>query len=258
MPTITRDGTTLYFECSGSGRPVLLSHGYSGTGRMWDQQVDELSTKCRVITWDMRGHARSDSPDAVACYSEAEAVADMEAILDACDAQDAVIGGLALGGYLSLCFYIAHRERTQALILVGTGPGYRKDSAREAWNISADTLADGLDANGLDALKEVVWGRHPLHRSATGLALAARGMLRQSDAHVLESLPTVTVPTLIVVGERDVDFIAPSNYMTNKISGATQVIIPAVGHGCNMDSPKDFNDAVLAFLNTLPEPAETR
>lgn len=257
MPTITRNGTTLYFECSGSGQAILFSHGYGGTAEMWDRQVEQLSAQYRVITWDMRGHARSDSPGDSAAYSEAEAVADMAAILDACDAQHAVIGGLALGGYLALCFYLAYPERTDALILVGTGPGYRNDAARDAWNASADTLADSLDAKGLDALDVIAWGRHPLHRSATGLALASRGMLRQDDGHVMASLPTITVPVLIVVGERDSDFIAPSGYMTKKIPGATQVVVAAAGHGCNMDAPHEFNQSVLDFLAKIPDVADT-
>lgn len=258
MPTIARNGTALYFQCSGDGQPILFSHGYGGTAEMWDRQVEQLSAQYRVITWEMRGHARSDSPGDPAGYSEAEAVEDMAAILDACDAQHAVIGGLALGGYLSLCFYLAYPARADALILVGTGPGYRNDAARDAWNASAGTLADTLDAHGLDALAGIAWGRHPLHRSAAGLALAARGMLRQEDGHVLESLPAVAVPTLIVVGERDSDFIAPSGYMTKKIPDATQVVIAAAGHGCNMDAPREFNQSVLDFLANIPDLADAR
>ncbi len=252
MPTIARNGTTLYYESTGNGRPILFSHGYGGTAEMWARQAEELSKQYRVITWEMRGHARSDSPSDLAAYSEAEAVADMEAILDACDAPHAVIAGLALGGYLSLCFYIARPERTDALILVGTGPGYRKDAARDAWNSSADALADSLDAKGLDALDVIAWGRHPLHRSATGLAQASRGMLKQSDAHVMEALPTIDVPTLVVVGELDTEFLIPSSYMTKKIPDATEVVVAGVGHGANMDAPDDFNRSVLDFLAKLP------
>jgi pimeloyl-ACP methyl ester carboxylesterase len=85
-----------------------------------------------------------------------------------------------------------------------------------------------------------------------GLALAARGMLRQDDAHVLQALPTVSVPTLVVVGEQDVDFIAPANYMQRKIPDARGVVIEGAGHGCNMDAPQAFNDAVAEFLTAVP------
>ncbi len=253
MSTITRNDTTLYFESAGSGPAILLSHGYGGTAEMWDRQVAALSDQYQVITWEMPGHARSDSPTDLAAYSEAESVADMAAILDACGVQRATIGGLALGGYLSLCFNLAHPERTDALVLIGTGPGYRNDAARDGWNSYADTLADTLETKGLDALVDIAWGRHPLHRSATGLALASRGLLKQDDAHVLESLPAVTVPTLIAVGEDDSDFIAPANYMAKKIPDATHTVIPAAGHGCNMDAPELFNTSLLNFLARVPD-----
>lgn len=248
MATIRRNGTELYFDCRGDGPAILLSHGYSGTADMWDAQLAVLAAQYRVIVWDMRGHARSDSPAEVEAYSEAESLADMEAILDECGAQSAVIGGLALGGYLSLCFAAAAPQRTNALILVGTGPGWRNDAARDAWNAHAEGIAASLDERGLEALDEVIWGRHPLHRSAAGLARSARGALRQDDAHVIDSLPAIGVPTLIVVGEHDSDFIAPANYMTKKIPNATEVVISDAGHGCNMDAPDEFNRIALDFL----------
>ncbi|ODU04514.1 MAG: alpha/beta hydrolase [Pseudonocardia sp. SCN 72-86] len=248
MPTLDRDGTSLHYESHGDGVPVLFSHGYGGTAEMWDRQVEALAGRCRLITWEMRGHARSDSPTDPAAYSEAAAVADMAALLDACDADDAVIAGLALGGYLSLAFRLAHPRRTRALVLVGTGPGYRNDAARDAWNATADSIADALDTDGLDALEKIAWGRHPLHRSAAGLALASRGMLRQEDGHIMESLPAVDVPTLVVVGARDTDFLVPSAYMARKIPDATLVEIADADHGCNMDAPEDFNRSLLDFL----------
>lgn len=202
MPTIERQSTTLYYEVHGDGLPLLLSHGYSGTGEMWSKQVGPLSSSRRVVTWDMRGHGRSASPDDPAAYSELSSVQDMAAILDECGAAPAVVGGLALGGYLSLCIYLSYPERTRALILVGTGPGYRNAAAREGWNRNAQSIADDLDARGLAALDDVIWGRDPLHRSASGLAHSARGVLVQDDDHVFDSLPRISVPTLIALAVR--------------------------------------------------------
>lgn len=247
---ICREGVEVHYESVGSGQALLLTHGYSGTSEMWSAQVEAFAKTHHVITWDMRGHARSDSPFDAASYSETSCVEDMVAILDACGVTSAVIGGLALGGYLSLAFHCAHPERSTALVLVGTGPGYRNDDSRAAWNASAREIADSLDTTGLDALRAVVWGRHPLHRSAEGLALAARGMLQQDDAHILESLPGIAVPTLIVVGGDDTEFIAPSNYMARKIPDAQLVTIPDAGHGCNMERPAEFNAVLRSFLSS--------
>ena len=94
---------------------MLLSHGYSATSAMWTGQVGPLSASHKLIIWDMRGHGNSDSPANPAEYSEALTTDDMAALLDAADAQTAVIGGLSLGGYMSLSFNVAFPHRVRAL-----------------------------------------------------------------------------------------------------------------------------------------------
>ena len=84
---------------------------------MWAPQRAALSENYRLILWDMRGHARSDSPEALDAYSEAETVADMAALLDAEGADSALVGGLSLGGYMSLAFALSHPERVDGLLL---------------------------------------------------------------------------------------------------------------------------------------------
>ena len=90
-----------------------------------------------------------------------------------------------------------------------------------------------------------------IHRDASGLARAARGMLTQRDAGVMETLPVIKVPSLVVVGADDTPFLAASDYMAAKIPGAEKAVISAAGHAANIDQPKAFNDAVLAFLDRL-------
>jgi pimeloyl-ACP methyl ester carboxylesterase len=68
---------------------------------------------------------------------------------------------------------------------------------------------------------------------------------------VIESLPDIKVPSLIVVGADDTPFLAASDYMAAKIPGAQKVVIPAAGHAVNIDQPQAFIDAVLPFLDGL-------
>jgi pimeloyl-ACP methyl ester carboxylesterase len=251
MADLTRDGVRLYYESHGDGPAVLWSHGYSATGAMWDGQLPALTDRYRVITWDMRGHGRSDTPDDPALYSEQATVADMAAILDACDVGRAAIGGLSLGGYMSLAFHHAYPGRTSALLLCDTGPGYRKDDARDGWNKMADRMAHAFETRGLDALGASAEVRVSTHRSAAGLALAARGMLRQHDARIIESLPAIRVPTLVIVGANDDQFLVPADYIAAKVPGAEKVVIPDAGHAANIDQPDAFNRAVVDFLSRL-------
>ena len=255
---LDRDGATIsYSVCAAAdgqaagGPPLLLTHGYGASAAMWQGNLGALCAGRTVITWDICGHGRTSSPADPARYSEAGSVADMAAVLGACGTQRAVVGGLSLGGYLSLAFWLRHPDRVAALVLCDTGPGYRRDEPRDQWNARALARADALERRGAEALSnspEVPGtGQNP-----RGLALAARGILTQRDARVLESLPGITVPVLVVVGANDTPFRAAADYMASKIPGATLAVLANAGHAANMDQPAAFNAAVLDFLGTLP------
>jgi len=251
--TIDRNGVAVHYEVRGAPTarpPLLLTHGYAASALMWGPNLPALGADRQTITWDLRGHGRSDSPPDPTAYSEDAALGDMVAILDRCDANEVVLVGMSLGGYLSLSFVARHRERVAGLVLVDTGPGFKNDDARQRWNRDAEARAEAFEADGLDALgagPEVAVSVHdPL-----GLALAARGMLTQYDGHVISSLPAIDVPTLVIVGDEDEPFRAAADYMAAKIPGADLVVIPGAGHAANLDQPEAFDAAVRNFLDRL-------
>jgi pimeloyl-ACP methyl ester carboxylesterase len=254
MPMLDRDGVKIHYEVAGDGPALILTHGYSSTAQMWAGQIAPLAAHFKVITWDMRGHGASDYPLDQSAYSEEATVADMAALLDAVGAKDAIVGGLSLGGYMSLAFNATHPERTRALLIIDTGPGYKNDQARDGWNANAIKRAERFEApisegGGLpDPAKLGAEVRLARHRDATGLARAARGMLIQKNARVIESLPTVAVPAVVIVGAEDAPFLAASDYMAAKIPGARKVVIEGAGHSANIDQPEAFNAALLDFL----------
>src|SRR5260221_2550621 len=252
MPKINRDGVNIHYEVHGSGPPLLLTHGYSSTSDMWQGQIEALSKHHKLVLWDMRGHGQSDYPSDPAAYSEALTVADMEALLDEVGAGKAIVGGLSLGGYMSLAFYRSHPDRVRALLIIDTGPGFKKDDAREAWNKRAHNTAHRFEHEDLNALRP----RSPERSNgeqcrALELPRADRGMLTQRDARVIELLPEIKVPSLIVVGADDTPFLAASDYMAAKIPGAKKVMIPAAGHAVNIDQPQAFIEAGLPLLRGL-------
>ena len=248
MPTLDRDGVKIHYDIAGSGPALILTHGYSSTGEMWAGQIAPLEPHFKVITWDMRGHGQSDYP-ADQAYSEEATVGDMAALLDAAGASNAVVGGLSLGGYMSLAFHLAHPERTRALLIIDTGPGYKNDQARDGWNANALKRAERYEAEGLpDLSRASAEVRLARHRDATGLARAARGMLTQKTPRVIESLPGVKVPAVVIVGANDTPFLAASDYMAAKIPGASLAVIPDAGHSANIDQPAAFNAALMGFL----------
>jgi pimeloyl-ACP methyl ester carboxylesterase len=255
MASARLSGIEIEYQDGGSGPPILLSHGYSATGRMWDGQREALGGRYRVVSWDMRGHGSTSSPDDPAQYSHELTVADMHALVGHLGLGRPVIGGLSLGGTMSLAFYRAHPEMVRALVICDSGPGFRNDAAREEWNGKARQRATDLETRGLAVLegrsaetRQAI--RH--HKSAQGLAHAARGMLAQKDASLIESLPSITVPTLVIVGDKDTPFIAACEYMAKKIPGARLEVIRDAGHSSNLDQPEAFNRVLGSFLDSLP------
>jgi pimeloyl-ACP methyl ester carboxylesterase len=122
---------------------------------------------------------------------------------------------------LSLAFRLRNPERVAALILTGTGPGFRDPEARARWNDRA------LGAAGL--------------RSR---------LLLQEDGSVIESLTEIAVPTLVIVGSDDEMFLA-ADVMKRRIPGAQKLVIEGAGHGANMDAPDDWNAAVHRLLEEV-------
>ena len=194
---------------------------------MWQPQMEALSDRYNIIAWDIRGHGRSDSPDDLAFYSLRHAVADMLVILSACGVERAAIGGLSLGGLLSLAFHMAHPKRTTSLLLFDTGPGRRNAVPR---------------CGGLSVRSEPHGFMHVRAR-----------ILEQPDDEIIASLESIRVPTLVLCGELDERFRDASDFLASKIAGAEKVILEGATHLSNIDQPVAFNGAVRSFLDRLPQ-----
>ena len=203
--------------------PLLLTHGYSVSGRMWDQNVDALARDRLVLTWDLPGHGESETPDDPGAYTHDACLAEIEALLDELGAERAVLCGQSLGGFFSLGYTLAHPDRVAGLVLVDTGPGFRDDGARDRWNAAARERPDG----------------------------PVRELLVQHDATVFDGLGQHSVPTLIVVGSEDALFLPASEVMERRITGARRVVLEGAGHMANADAPTEFNAAVNDFLEGL-------
>ena len=231
MPKINRNGVNIYFETFGNGPAIFLSHGFSDNLGIWKDQIKDLSKENTLITWDLRGHGQSDSPEGIIHYSEEETILDMLEILNYLNINETSLGGFSLGGYMSLAFYRKYPDRVSSLLIIDTGPGFKNDKAREGWNKYAIKSAEKYE-----------------NRDRKGIGNAARGMLTQKDDRIINSLPDISAPTLIVVGEDDKPFLSAGEYMHNKILNSKKIIIPKAGHAVNIDQPKLFNSAVLDFL----------
>jgi pimeloyl-ACP methyl ester carboxylesterase len=253
MTVAELNGIEIGYDIAGSGPPVLFTHGYQASRRMWSKQAEALKDRYTAITWDLRGHGESGTPDDPARYSHELMLGDMSALLDVAGADRAVLVGHSLGGYASLLFRLQHPERVRALVLFGSGPGYRDAEARQGWNDMAERFAASVEKRGLEILQKAsaeVSGA--AHRSPAALAHAARGMLAQKDSSVMDTITEIDVPTLVLIGSEDKPFIGSSEYMAKKIPGAQLVVISDAGHAASIEQPEAFNAALLGFLDDLP------
>lgn len=251
MPYLDRGDVRVYYEDDGAGLPILLTHGFGASTGMWAGQVAAYQDRYRLIRWDMRGHGKTECPEELSHYSQAHTVEDMRALLDHLGVEQAVIAGHSLGGFMALAFNVAYPERVKALVLQGSGPGYRRDEARETWNESTESRARTIEEGGLAALGGGAEVGESVQRSAKGLAQAARGILSQVDSRVIDSLPSISVPTLVVIGDGDTYYLDGSAYMAKRIPRAVNVVVSGAGHGVNVEKPEEVNEALGLFLGNI-------
>ncbi len=257
MPKALINGINLYYEDNGSGFPVVFTHGYAGTTKSWNDQVAAFSRRYRFITYDMRGHGQTDAPDDISRYTSDILVEDLYQLLCYLGIQKAVVGGLSLGGYLTIHFYNQHPDMTVAIILIDTGPGYRTPEKAKDWNETCVDCASVLETQGIKGFMESKYSKDDYYttpdvmmkHNPKGLANIRRGVM--INPWGLGILPDIKVPALIICGDRDAAFLPATDYMVQKIPRAKKVIVTDAGHGVNIDQPQVFESTVQDFLDSL-------
>jgi pimeloyl-ACP methyl ester carboxylesterase len=177
MATIDRDGVHIHYGVvgGGPGTPVLLTHGFRGTSRIFTTTVAALAPSRTCLTWDVRGHGQSDYPDDLGCYTVPLTLGDMLAVLDAAAVERAVLVGHSMGGFLSLELQRQHPARVAALVLADTGPGYRNAEGRAGWNDVCESFAVALETEGPDGLPAGEDVQASTHRNVDGLVQGGAG-----------------------------------------------------------------------------------
>lgn len=260
MAYLDRDGVKIHYDIQGpSGAlPVLLSHGHAAAMPMWAGQVEALRHRFRVITWDLRGHGRSDCPEDPALYTVEHTVDDIAAILDECNIDRAVIGGHSLGGVMTFQFQLRYPRRVLAMAILNSGPGFRSDTARDNWNLSCERTASSLARKGLAALSKSSEVHAEWHADVRGLIHSARGIMTHRDSRMIDNLGNIDVPVLVLVGAQDRAFLGAADYMAQKIPDVQKIVIENAGHAANLDQPEVFNKLLLGFLERIANMAGSR
>lgn len=266
MPTASINGVDLYWEETGQGTPLVWVHEYAGDLHSWEPQVRHFSRRYRVVSYNHRGYPPSTVLTDARDYSQEILVRDLHTLLVHLGLGPVHLGGCSMGANVARDFAIAHEELTQGLILVGAGAG---STNREQFLKGVETIAADLECNGIAALvrncdnsptrasfKEKDPRRfaeflHQIEKfDATACThLAREVMAKRKTVFDLEGeLRALRVPTLIMVGDRDVPCVEPSLLMRSWMPYAGLVVFPYCGHTPNLEEPDLFNLHVAEFL----------
>lgn len=255
---------TLAYEATGSGRPLLLLHGYPLSRRIWQPQFDGLLDAAWMVAPDLRGHGETEASQGASTMDLL--AGDAAALLDELGiTQPVVVGGLSMGGYVALAFWRQFPERVAGLILAATRAGADGAEARanrdkaiatareQGAEAIADLMLPKMLAPGTYAanpglvshVREIMLGT-----SVTGITSALQGLRDRPDSTPL--LAEIDRPVLVIHGQDD-QLIPPSEAeaMHSRLQNSRLELVPGAGHLVNMEQSASFNAAVRIFLQSL-------
>ena len=255
------DGTSLYYEVTGSGPAIVLLHGRGADHRMWQEQVPAFAPRYRVVNYDMRGFGQSAPGENR--YAHAD---DLAALLDALHIERVVPIGISMGGGAAINFALQHPRRVRALVSVdGSLGGF---AWSEEFNAMMGRVQRAAVEAGVDAAKDLYLGS-PIFSEVR--AMPGAGDLLRLTLHdysgwhwfhedrgraleppAIARLASIDVPALVIVGEQDMsDFHAIAATLERGIPAVRKVVLEGVGHVPNMEAPERFNRLVLGFLDEV-------
>ena len=263
--TAAVNGAELYYEVAGEGEPLVLVHAGIADGRMWDGQIDAFAQRYRVIRPDLRGFGRSSVVEGP--YANH---ADLRALLDALDIDQATLIGCSMGGAAVIDFALENPGRAEAIVLVGSAVGGFEfdEGPPEGW----DELVAADEAGDLERVSELevrMWVDGPrrgpdvvdpavrdLVREMNLIALrkeaAQLGEEREPDLPAASRLSRIRAPTLVIVGDEDrARALAAADLLERELPDAHKRVMSGTAHLPNMERPGEFNRLVLDFLRGL-------
>ena len=261
-------GVRLYYEEAGEGSPIVFVHEFGGTYKSWEPQLRAFARRHRCIAFAARGYPPSDVPDDVDAYSQALAVQDIAAVMDAAGVDRAHVVGLSMGGFAALHFGLDFPGRARSLVVAGAGYGaekqyeayFRRVSLEVAKQFETQGSEQFAQTYSLGASRVQFQNKDPRgwrefadllgQHSSVGAANTMRGVqARRPSIYDLEDrLRTMPVPVLVVVGDEDDHCLQPGVFMKRTIPACGLLVLPKTGHTLNLEEPDHFNRFVGDFI----------
>src|SRR5579864_2039696 len=263
MPRIAVRGAGLHYEEQGAGpETIVFAHGLLWSGRLFDRQVEALAPRYRCVTFDFRGHGRSEvTADG---YDMDSLAADAASLIAALGCAPCHFVGLSMGGFVGMRLAARQPGLVKSLTLIGTSADPEPEASRRGYrrlNLIARWLGLGLVAK---PVMRIIFGakfltdparsglREQVRRDLVashrlGITRAVIGVIDRQGIH--EELDRITAPTLILVGDQDLATpSARAERIHARIAGSRLQLIPGAGHTSTIEEPAAVNAAIAAFL----------
>jgi pimeloyl-ACP methyl ester carboxylesterase len=264
------ENARLYYEMAGEGPDLVLVHAGCADRRMWDAQFSSFAERYRVLRYDMRGYG--NSPLLPGKFSNRQ---DLDQLVDHLGIPQAHIIACSMGSLAVIDFTLEHPEKVASLILVSPAvSGYPLEgpppqpvleliTARKAGDIEraaelqAQIWADGFKRTSDQVNVQV----HELVRQMSFDSLTLQtDAIRETtflmeeplEGTAMQRLEEITVPVLVIVGDKDDDIESTiADLLVKRIQSAQKVLISDSAHLPNMEKPEEFNRLVLGFLQQM-------
>lgn len=267
MPNQLINDIDYYYETAGTGTPILLLHGFTGSSTNWRRLMEQLATAYRVIAVDLLGHGKTAVFPHPHRYTMPHVAADLATLLQSLAATPCHLLGYSMGGRLALYLAVHYPHLLHSLILESSSPGLATVAEREARTASDNALADRIEREGIPAFVDY-WEniglfasqkrletavraqlrQQRLQNSPLGLANSLRGMGTGQQPSLWDDLPQLALPTLLIAGELDSKYVAIGRQMAPQLPTAQLAIVPDAGHTVHLEQPEKFVALVKGWL----------
>ena len=259
MPVAEVNGQRVYYEDTGGpGTPLVLSHGFLMDADMFEPQVRHLAGRHRVITWDQRGHGRTEFDGKRFTYWDS--AEDLAGLLDHLRVDKAVVGGMSQGGFVSLRFALRHPDRTAGLVLIDTQSGLEDPEKGAQYDMMHDVWVGSGPNDQLVAMAAAIIIGNERPESAAWiekwqamepreLTPIYRTLVDRDD--ITDRLGEIRAPAVVIHGVQDVAIdMSLAERLCANLSGCKGVVkVEGAGHASNLTHPEPVNRAIEAFLS---------
>ncbi len=260
-------GYSLNVERWGSGPPLVLLHGFTGSAMSWGPLAEMLAARFTLLAVDIVGHGDSSKPDDPERYATDHAARDAVAGMLAFGLRRSSWLGYSMGGRLALYVAATIPKAVDRLVLIGASPGLSDPGEREARRAADEALADRIEQDGVPAFVDH-WESLPLFESqqrlpkgmrlairrgrlandARGLANSLRGMGTGAQPSLHDRLGDIEAPSLLLAGAHDSKFAAIADEMAGAMPDARAALVPGAGHAAHIEKAAYCARTITAFL----------